>query len=419
MSAPGVEPEHRAELPRIGYYLHTYPRATDTFIQREIAALRARGAELHTFAARQPDAMHEVAEEIIRERARTVYLLPVNPLRLLAANLAELLRHPGGYFGALRLAMRMSCGGWRIRMHQLFYFQEAVLLAGQLRRRGIEHLHNHFGDVGGTVTLLASRLARIGFSITVHGPHLFFDPMRWGLREKIHAARFIACISEYCRDQMMRHADPVDAARLAIIHCGIDLGSYSCRPVSERAARLLYAGRLASEKGLPVLFQALTELAAQGRAWQLTVLGDGPERARLEQMARELGLAERVRFEGYVSQAGVADHLREADVFVLPSLAEGVPVSLMEAMASGVPVVATRVGGVAELVEDGESGLLVPPSDAPALQAALLRYLDDAALRRRIARAGRLLVEQRFSLETEVDKLRDLFRTRARSGEHD
>jgi colanic acid/amylovoran biosynthesis glycosyltransferase len=403
---------------RIGYYVHTYPRATDTFIQREIAALRARGVDIETFAARRSEASHDVAAEIHREKARTSYLLPAGPLRLVAANLSALLGHPGRFLRALRLALTMARGGWRVGLHQLFYFQEALLLARLVRSRRIVHLHNHFGDVGGTITLLASELTGIGFSITVHGPHLFFDPMRWGLGLKLHRARFIACIGEYCRGQMMALSDTGDWRRLPIVRCGVDAAVYERRAVSERAHQLLYVGRLAPEKGLPVLLRSLAALTAQGHDFQLTILGDGPDRGALEQLARELDFGNRVRFGGYVDQATVLRHLSETDIFVLPSLAEGIPVSLMEAMACGVPVLATAVGGIAELVQDGETGLLVPPSDDAALQSALLRYLTEPTLRQRVARQGRLIVEQHFSLEREIDKLLDLFRNAVRGGEN-
>jgi glycosyltransferase involved in cell wall biosynthesis len=190
--------------------------------------------------------------------------------------------------------------------------------------------------------------------------------------------------------------------RVHIVHCGVDPAEYTQRVHRGRGRRLLFTGRLAGVKGLPILLEALARLRRQGADVELTLAGDGPDRALLEEEARRLGVAGAVRFAGYQSSEQVRSLLQETDVFVLPSFAEGVPVVLMEAMASGVPVVATRVAGVSELVEDGVSGFVVPPGDDDALAGAITRLLDDPALRARFAAAGRETIEREFDVGREA-----------------
>ncbi len=401
---------------RIGYFAGIYPRATDTFIQREIHGLRARGFDVRTFSVRRSGTDHDVSDDIRAEKRNTFFLLPVNPLRLLAANVRQLLGAPLRYLGALRLAWTTSRDGVRGRLYQLFYFQEAVMLAVELRRQRIAHLHNHLGDASGTVTLLACRMADISYSVTFHGPHIFFDPLHWALREKVRHAQFTVCISHYCRSQMMLFTDQSDWSRFAIVHCGIDPARYAYATPRDTARKLLYTGRLAAEKGLPVLFESLGRLKARGYDVELTLVGDGPDRGALEVLAQQLGIKERVVFAGFCGQDEVLARLHESDMLLLPSFAEGVPVSLMEAMACGLPVIASYVGGVVELVEHMRTGLMVHAGDVNSLEAAIAQYLDDTQLRRRVSQQGREKVAAEFNINAEVDKLAALFRQHAGAG---
>ena len=391
---------------RIAYLTGEYPRATDTFIQREVAALRARGLTVETCSMRRTGAEHHTGPEQRAEAAGTFHVLEATlSWRLGAAHLAAW-RRPGAWLRALRLAWRTRPGGIKPTLYQLIYLAEAAVLAQHLRARGLTHLHNHIAKSSCTVAMLASEMSGIPFSFTLHGPDIFYEPHRWRLDEKIARARFVACISHFARSQAMAFSDPQHWGKLHIVHCGVDPARYD-GPAPEAAAHLLFVGRLAAVKGVPVLLEALQGLIADHPGLRLTLVGDGPERAALE--ARAQGLGHHVDFVGYRSQDEVAALLREATALVLPSFAEGLPVVLMEALAARVPVVATRIAGVGELVEDGVSGLLVPPGDAAALRDALARLLADPALRARMGEAGRARVVAAFDSEREAAWLATLF----------
>lgn len=399
-----------AAPPIVAYLTGEYPRVSHTFIQREVAALRELGVDVRTCSIRTTGAADRTGEEE-REAARsTFYVLRAarNPLTLIRAHLLALLRGPRRYLAAFALAVRLAPPGAAALAWQMFYFAEAGVLADWMRRNGIGHLHNHFADSSCTVALLASHLSGVPFSFTMHGPTEFFAVERWRLDEKIARAAFVACISHFCRSQMMLFSSPDQWDKLHIVHCGIIPERYGRDASRTSGKRLVFVGRLAAAKGVPVLVDAFREVLRRHPDATLTLVGDGPERPLIEARATEAGISDALEITGYLSQSAVADRLGEGDVFVLPSFAEGLPVVLMEAMASGLPVVATRIAGVSELVEDGVSGLLVPPGDATALAGAICRLFGDAALRERLAAAGRQTVAAEFDGRIEAKKLRQL-----------
>ncbi|MGB5975244.1 MAG: glycosyltransferase, partial [Nodosilinea sp.] len=352
---------------RTAYFTGTYPRATDTFIQREVVGLRSLGLDVSTFSVRRPGDENIVGPEQAAEREQTSYLLPFNLVQLIVAHLRLLFSSPSRYLSSLRLAWQTSQPGLKGFLYQVIYFLEAGLLASLMTAQRVSHLHNHIASSSCSVAMLAAELGGFSFSFTMHGPHIFFEPYRWRVDEKIGRAKFVVCISHFCRSQAMIFSRPEQWDKLRIVHCGVDPSLFD--PVTHEGTgkRLLYVGRLAAEKGLPVLLESLTELVHSEPELILTVVGDGADRALLEQQVFDLGLQDHVRFLGYQSQSAVREHLKNTDVFVLPSFAEGIPVVLMEAMAAGVAVVATQVAGVSELVLSGVNGYVVAPGDRLAL----------------------------------------------------
>ncbi len=383
----------------VAYLTGEYPRATDTFIQREVAALRDLGFDIETCSIRRTGPEHITGPEQKAEQAQTFHVLPaLKSLRGLAAQFRAL-RHPRAWCGALALAWRTAPRGLRGRLYALIYFAEAVVLADRMTARGVVHLHNHIAKASCTVAMLAARLSGIPYSFTLHGPDIFFEPHHWRLDVKIARAAFVVCISRFCRSQAMLFSDAAHWDKLHIVHCGVDPARYADAPVPS-GARLLFVGRLAAVKGVPVLLEAFSAARKKRPDLTLTLVGDGPDRAALEAAARDLGPA--VTFTGYRDQSGVAQALAQADALVLPSFAEGVPVVLMEAMAAGRPVVATQVGGVGELVVDGAAGRLVPPGDVTALSGAILEVLNHAA---QMGAQGRKAVAAEFDAAREAARL--------------
>ena len=390
-------------LPPIAYLASRYPAVSHTFIEREVRGLRRRGAEVTTFAIR-PTSSEDLRTDVDQEEAATtVAVLPATAGQVLDAHLAALRASPGRYLRTLLRALRLSGGGLRSTLWQLFYFAEAGLLWRALDGRGIRHVHAHFANVASDVALLGAALGGPGWSwsFTMHGPTEFDDVTAYRLREKVRDARFVACIGDYCRSQLMKLVEPELWPKLSIVRCGVDAARFV--PV-DRTGRggplqLLCLGRLVPDKGQGVLVEAVAQLVERGIDVRLTLAGDGPDRAALERRVRDLGLADAVRFVGAVGQDRVLELYAEADVFCLASFAEGIPVVLMEAMARGLPVVTTRIMGVPELVLDGSTGLLVAPGRAAPLATAIETLAADPDRRARLGQAAATFVADEFGAD--------------------
>jgi glycosyltransferase involved in cell wall biosynthesis len=400
-------------LPRIGYLASHYPAVSHAFVLREVEALRRCGVEVETFSIHRTPESEQLADAD-REAARTTYaVLPPKLGDLVGAHVTAFARHPVRYLRTLALAIRLGPPGLRGRLWQIFYFIEAMPIWREARRRDVRHLHAIFADVATDVALLVTEFGGRGWSwsLAVHGSVEFFNVRLYRLAEKIRRARFTIAISDFGRSQLMTEAEEPDWKRIHVVRCGVEPEVYI--PLARRNGgapyHLLSVGRLIHVKGHPLLMEAVAELRRRGIDTHLTLVGEGPKRAELEAIAARLNVADHVTFAGAVGQ----DHIRElyatADVFCMASMAEGLPVVLIEAMAMRIPVVATRITGIPELVEDGVSGLLVTPARLDELVVALERILTDEELRERLGHAGRDKVLALHDVNVSALRLREIF----------
>jgi colanic acid/amylovoran biosynthesis glycosyltransferase len=426
---PSSSPPKGSSQLRLAYLASRYPAVTHTFIAREVAELRRLGIEVETISVREAEPDEVLCDADRREHRNTHVLVPPTAATLLKAHGSALVRHPRAYLATLSHALRLSAGGFRAGLWQLFYFAEAILLWRHCGRRRIEHVHVHFANVGADVAMLAARFAdaaggrrsRLSWSFTMHshvsqhmdGTTDYYDVVRHRLRAKVEDASFVACVSDFERSMLMSIVDPVHWPKLHLVRCGVDVREFA-PPVHSAAddgrARILAVGRLLPLKGHALLLEAAARLRAEGSPVEITIVGNGPQRERLERLTRELGIERDVTFAGAVGRDMLPSHYSAADIFCLPSFAEGVPVVLMEAMAAGLPVVATRVAGIPELVRDGESGLLVSPGRADLLAAALRRLVEYAPLRRRMGDVGSRRVADEFEVRRCARRLLALMR---------
>ena len=404
---------------RIAYLCTDYPAVPHTFIQREIVALEARGHEIVPLTLnRAPESALLTALD--RDHAeRTQVVKELSPGR--ATRLAlDLLSHPLATLRGLRRALRGTRGDVeRVRKH-LLQFVEAVVVWRICRTHRCRAIHAHFGQVPATVAWFATAFDRdvhgrrrqagrggapMTWSVTIHGWHEFVNQDLAMLAPKVEAADGVVCISHFTRSQLMRIADVSAWDKLSIVRCGLDPAEFEFRAppavVEGRRPTAVITARLSSEKGHLVLIRALARLRAAGTELQLRCIGNGPFDDVLRRAVVDHGVADLVEFVGVLPPASVAAELREADVFCLPSFAEGLPVSIMEAMAVGVPVVTTYISGIPELVVDGETGWVVPAGDDESLARALQSALTSPD-RQRVVAAAREAVVAAHSIATNV-----------------
>jgi colanic acid/amylovoran biosynthesis glycosyltransferase len=395
--------------PELLYVVSRFPTVTETFVVNEFVRVRRElPAVLAALVRSREPAVHEATRAVLP----SALFLPSLHGATLRAHARRLARSPRRYAATLALLLarspRTPMGG---RLKGAVTFWKAVRLAEHVERLGIRHVHAHFANQPATAAWVVHRLTGVPYSFTAHANDLFAGPAL--LREKVDGAAFVALISEYNRRYLagrLRTETPVE-----IVHCGADLAGLPFRQRTG-AARILCIGRFVETKGQADLLRALAALAPAHPELRLDLVGDGPDRAALERLRDSLGLRDRVRFRGVLPAERIRGELEAADLFVLAARPhpsgrmDGIPVALMEAMASGAPTVSTRLSGIPELVVDGVTGLLVEPGRPGELAAALGRLLDDPELRARLAAAAREHVERRFDLDAEAARLAGLVR---------
>ena len=397
---------------RVGYVLKRFPRASETFIAQEILELERRGAEVEVFTLRANDApaRHAWLDEIAAPVRLCDGVALSEAWKWLHARASEGAAARARVEPVVQSAFRHPSRRGRHRLC------EAVGLAEAAAGRGIRHLHAHFANEPAFVAMLASRLLGVPFSFTAHAKDIYAKGASEAvLAEQMGAARFVVTVCEANRRYLHDLLGPV-ADKVRTLFNGVDLERL--RPPAEARAggeepRLLCVARLVEKKGVDLLLRAVAQLRQAGERATCTVIGEGPERPALERLRAELGLEEVVDLPGCLPHEEVTAAMRASDLFVLPCRVtangdrDALPTVLLEAMACGLPCVSTPVGGVAEIIEHGRTGLLVPPESPWALAATTRDLLADTARRRALAGAARRCAEERFDRRRNVARLHD------------
>ena len=391
---------------RILYLISQYPTVSHSFILREIRELRNLGLTIDVVSIRNPDRpVAELTTEELHEAEHTYYVR-ADTSKWPLAHLRVFLTRPAAYVHGLVLAVRYSKWNLLQLARHLRFFAEAILVGDWARARGLLHIHTHFASLTAT---LVQKVFGLALSMTIHGSDEFIDPVGFCMAEKLDAAQLAIGISRYGCSQIMRFSDPKDWPKVKMARLGINLDDF---PLSTQAAapgfQVICVGRLVPVKAYRFLLEAVAILSKSGHAVALTIVGGGSDLAALQNLAAELQI--NVEFTGPLPNEAVRERLRHSHCFALASFAEGVPVAVMEAMAVGVPCVATRVTGVPELIEDGRDGLLVPPADSEALAAAIKRLILDSSLRRQFSENGRARVFADYNLKQNARLLSDYLR---------
>jgi len=394
---------------RFAYLLKRFPRLSETFVLNEMLELQRQGVALRIYALMDP-LESQVHPEAARLRPEVVYLHDPHRrlgswLRLLGGAILQALSHP---HGALRVAWAL--GTVHRSLPSLRHAIEGLWLARDLRRNGVGHLHAHFIHSPAAVAYLTFLAGGPPFSVTAHAKDLYTTLPR-NLRIRASAARFVITCTRFNSAHLAR----VVSAGIHVFYHGADLQRFTPDRSHVEPQRILSVGRLVSKKGFNDLVDALALLQKQGLRIRADVYGGGPLRQELEARAQRLGLEGRLTFHGARLQDEILAAYRRAAVFVLAPVVtddgdrDGIPNVLVEAMASGVPVVTTKISGIPELITNGIDGLLVNEHDATALAGAIERVLHDSELAARLGRAGRRRVERDFDLVANTRRLRALF----------
>lgn len=382
----------------LAYLFSRYPVVSQTFCDSEMLALERQGREL-VIASLNPPPNSFRHERLRHLHAEIIYPPPPAVIKAVAvpeAMAALAATHEAVYGGRFKAATRARNAAW---------------LAPLLARRGVRHLHVHFANRA-THTALFLKQVGFTFSFTAHAQDYMVDLGSDDLlRELAREAETVIAVSDFSRDDL-RARCPDSAGKIHRIYNGLRPDDFpAATPDAPGPLRLVSVGRLIEFKGFHHLIEAVARLRDRGTDATLDIIGDGPWRDRLAERIDQSGLADRVRLAGVLSQEQIKAHLAGAHVFTLACCvaADGasdiLPTVIMEAMAARLPVVSTRLAGVPEMVEDGVTGLLVPPAEPAAIADALARLAADPALRARLGHAGRTRCESLFSLDRTAAEL--------------
>ena len=402
----------------IGYVVKRYPRYSETFIVNEILAHEAAGVDIHIFALRPPEDTH-FQDKISQVRASVTYLRKPAQGRVIPS-LITLSPTPASYFWAeLQEAARVIPDIWTKLDYAIgersSVVYQAIWLAQEIRRRGITHLHAHFGTVATNVARLAAYFAEIPYTFTAHAKDIFHESVNpEDLRRKLRDASTVVTVSDYSVAYLQEQFGQ-DARKVQRIYNGMDLSELQfCLP-TERSPKILSVCRLVEKKGLSYLIEACALLRQWGCEFTCQIVGTGDLEKELRSQIQTLNLAGWVELTGPRPQREVFELMQSAAVFAAPYIIgkdgnrDGLPTALLEAMALGTPCVATDVTGIPEIIRDDDTGLQVAQRDATALAQALQKLLTSSALRERLATQARALVETEFDITQNAAVLRTLF----------
>ncbi len=404
---------------RVAYVMSRFPKITETFILREMIELEKLGIDVEVFPLRrektnlvQPDAQPYV------QRA---HFSPLISPSLIWANMVTFVRHPIRYLSTLATLIRANIGCRRFLLGAIVFFPKAAYFAARMRKIGIDHVHAHFASHPAAVAFAVGRLSGIPYGFVAHGSDLHRDQHM--LMEKTRDAAFVVAISDYNRNMILDVAGVEFADKVYVFHCGIDPQQFSPRSSAspydqgEGPFRIVCVGTLHEVKGQTYLIQACALLAERNVDFECHFIGGGVDGKALQEQTQQLHLESKISFHGSCTSDEVVRQLRVADVLVAPSVPsrdgrrEGIPVVLMEAMASGVPCIASRLSGIPELVEDQETGILTEPGDSVAIANALERIAQERSLRARFAANSIQKVNRHFSLPTNTAQLAEALAT--------
>jgi colanic acid/amylovoran biosynthesis glycosyltransferase len=401
---------HRVKTLKVGYLMSRFPKLSETFVLNEIAACAEYGVPVEVFPLlrERQSHLHPEAADWVRRARFHPFLSP----SIVAANVRALYRHPVRFLTLAAEVLRGTFGSLNFLVGALGIFPKTVRIAEEMREAGVTHVHAHFATHPALAALIVNRLTGIPFSFTAHGSDLHVN--RRMLDTKVDAARFVVTVSEYNRDVIVRECGERALEKVHVIHCGVDPCVF--RPKASQATerhgfRVVCVASLEEVKGHRYLVEACRLLRERGVGFQCHLVGEGPRRRDVERQVAAAGLGQDVVFHGGLPRPAVLQLLMQADAAVLAShptrsgKREGIPVALMEAMACGLPVVATAISGIPELVENGVSGLLVPSAAPVALADALEHLAKDPALCANLGSAGRLRVETSFNLRRCCEEL--------------
>ncbi len=397
---------------KIAYLQVRFPEPVSAFIIREVRKMRELGAEISVYSLKSPcSELPADYQDLSTITHSSPFFLSFS---LIAANLRFFSRMPFRYLKTLiRLAI-FTLKNPRIFIKSLAIFPKSIYFAEIMEKEGVEYIHASWASLPATSAWIVLSMTDIPYSFSAHVYDLYSTSVF--LKQKLSGCGFVSCISR-ANKEYLDAKFPQYRHKTKVVHLGVDPSEFSIkdhRKADEDNPKIITIGRLIETKGFDYMIQAMPVILKSFPKATLTIAGSGPEQEKLQSMINCLNVNASVKLAGHVDMHELKKILGDGDLFVLPSGVEGIPVSLMEAMASGLPVITTSAGSIRELVDDGASGILIPYGDADAIAEAVHKLASEPKTREYMGKRGRRKIQNDFNLEKNTVKLFELISSLAK-----
>lgn len=395
--------------PQLGYLVNAFPRLSQTFILNEILQIERQGVPMKLYSLKVPDEpkRHPLVDTVQSPIKYVPYPLRPSMKKYCAAHIKVFWKSPIRYLKAAYTLMTHSDRKLKVR------FVQAGYLAQLLYEDRVQHLHAGFVHHPGTVAWFVHKMTGISFSLATHAKDLYLSPYHL-LRKKLKDASAVFTCTKYNVEYLKKTFPSPIIRNLHHVYHGVHLERFPFGDYGQADPPLVLAvARLVKKKGLRNLVKACKILHDQGRTLRCRIIGEGILKEELQELIRDLNMQEIVSLEGAMDQNEIIQWYRKATVFALPCMInadgdrDGIPNVLVEAAASGVPIVSTDVSGIPELIKDGKTGLQVQPNDPEGLARAIARLLDSPELCETLRKEARARVEEQFCLCSNAEKIAD------------
>lgn len=392
---------------KIAYVMSRFPLLSETFILREMDEVENQGGEiaLYPLICENPEVVHDEAKKWIPRRNCISFF----SFELLAANFKMMLKKPATYLSTLFKVLYWNLPSPKFFIRTLVIFPKAILTAEKLQKENVNHIHCHYATHPALLAYVIKQLTGIPYSITIHSHDIYDNHVM--LEQKLKEAEILITISQFNVVYLEKLLGNWIDAKTKVIHCGINPSKFTARENKPKSQpfNILQIGSLHWKKGQTDLIRAAKLLTEKITDFSITIIGEGPERKNLEALIDELGVQNYIKLAGAKSQDQVRSILPQADCYIQSSVSEGIPVSIMEALACRLPVIATGITGIPEIVIDHETGYLIPPNNPEALAKAIFHVYENFQEAQNLARQGQTLVHEKFNLQINVKQLVEVF----------
>ncbi len=401
-------------MKNVVYIVSLFPCWSEAFILNEIIEVEKSGINVTILSLKQPyeKTVHQNAKPYIK---KTVY--PSGLFGIIQSNVLIILKNKKTYLSNLKIILQND-SRFVTKIKEIITFFITIDFYRKLNLKEINHIHAHWATYPALSAMILSRLSDIPFSFTAHAHDIFLDKLM--LKEKIESAKKVLTISDFNRKYLIALYGKTAEEKVSVVRCGIDVTTFNFNGFRERSGQiktLIAVGRLCDIKGFEYLVEAVRILIDETGNSNLrcVIVGEGDNNNKLAKLINRLRLKDYIELPGAFSQEELQKLLKQCDVFVLPSIVtdngnkDGIPVVLMEAMATGIPVVTTDVSGLPEIAINIKTALVVPQKDAKSLAGAIERMLGDKELVLQLRKNARSFVEKQYDIRTNALELVKLF----------